>query len=210
MTPQRLRGHQGSPRAREGHATGTKEQNTLTARNNRARHTASEMANHKIEERIGRLAAAAAHPLAELLECPQEAGQLLSNASRCLDVDAGEVVFRQNGSCKGLYVVVSGDFVRKAERFEMRVTLGPARPGDLVELAAALGDGRHTYTLSAVTPGSILMLPIEALEHAFESHPPLRMRLLEELAREVSRAYITCCLTRVTPARRHASGAAQA
>ena len=49
------------------------------------------------------------------------------------------------------------------------------------------------------------MLPIDALHQAFESYPPLRMRLLEELAREVSRAYITCCLTRVTPARRHAT-----
>ena len=156
------------------------------------------------------MAAAAAHPLAELLACPPDAGQLLTSASQCVDVDAGDVVFRQNGSCKGLYVVVSGDFVRKAERFQMRVTLGAARPGDLVELAAALGDEHHTYTLTAVTPGSMLMLPIDALQHAFQSHPPLRMRLLEELAREVSRAYITCCLTRVTPARRHVTGAATA
>jgi len=168
------------------------------------------MTSNQLEERIERLAAAAAHPLAELLECPEEAGQLLTSASRFIDVDGGEVVFRQNGSCKGLYVVVSGDFVRKAERLQMRVTLGTARPGDLLELAAALGDGHHTYTLTAVTPGSVLMLPIDALRHAFENHPPLRMRLLEELAREVSRAYITCCLTRVTPARRHANGAAQA
>ena len=50
----------------------------------------------------------------------------------------------------------------------------------------------------------MLLLPIEALHQAFESYPPLRMRLLEELAREVSRAYITCCLTRVMPARRQA------
>jgi CRP-like cAMP-binding protein len=157
-----------------------------------------------------RLAAAAAHPLAELLECPQEAGHLLTSASLCVDVDAGEAVFRQSGSCKGLYVVVSGDFVRKAERFQMRVTLGSARAGDLLELAAALGDGHHTYTLTALTPGSVLMLPIDALRHAFENHPPLRMRLLEELAREVSRAYITCCMMRVMPARRHASETAQA
>lgn len=168
------------------------------------------MTNLQLEQRMERLAAAAAHPLAELLECPEEAGQLLTGASRCIDVDAGETVFRQNGSCKGLYVVVSGDFVRRAERFQMRVTLGSARPGDLVELAAALGDGHHTYTLTAVTPGSVLVLPMNELRHAFENHPPLRMRLLEELAREVSRAYINCSMTRVTPARRHASGAAQA
>ena len=210
MNRARPRGHEGSPRACKRRATGTKGQRKPAVRGLRARHTKSKMTNHQLEERIERLAAAAAHPLAELLACPQEAGQLLTSVSRCIDVDAGKAVFRQNGCCQGLYVVVSGDFVRKAERFQMRVTLGSARPGDLVELAAALGDGNHTYTLTSVSPGSVLMLPIDALRHAFESHPPLRMRLLEELAREVSRAYITCCLTRVTPARRHTNGAAPA
>ena len=157
-----------------------------------------------------RLATVAAHPLAELLECPPEAGILLNGASKNIECASGQVVFGQNDPCKGLYVVVSGDFVRKAERFDMRVTLGSARPGDLVELAAALGDGVHTYTLSAITPGSLLLLPLDALHRAFESYSPLRMRLLEELAREVSRAYITCCLTRVVPARRHLSGAGRA
>jgi CRP-like cAMP-binding protein len=63
-------------------------------------------------------------------------------------------------------------------------------------LAAALGDGQHTYTLIAQSAASAVMLPMEALKQAFLSHPPLRMRLLEELAREVSRAYFSCCLSR--------------
>ncbi len=210
MNRARRRGHEDSLHTRERPSAESKQHCKQERRGLRARHTANMMTNQQLEQRIERLAAAAAHPLAELLECPQEAGQLLTSASRCIDVDVGESVFRQNGSCKGLYVVVSGDFVRKAERLQMRVTLGSARPGDLVELAAALGNGLHTYTLTAMTPGSVLMLPLYALRHAFENHPPLRMRLLEELAREVSRAYITCCLTRVTPARRHASGAAPA
>jgi CRP-like cAMP-binding protein len=147
--------------------------------------------------------AVAAHPLAELLECPPIAGDLLNQLSRCLAIDAGEVVFRQSSACKGLYVVVSGNFQRKAERLNSRVVLGHARTGDLVELAAALGDGSHTYTLSAITQGTLLLLPIDALRRAFESYPPLRMRLLEELAREVSRAYFACMVDRVTPRRRN-------
>jgi len=176
-----------------------------------ARKKATKMADLTIqpESASERLAAVAAHPLSELLECSEEAGGLLTSASRTIDFDAGEVVFRQHEVCKGLYVVVSGEFVRKAERFEMRVTLGSTRPGDLVELASALGDGRHSYTLTAVTPGSMLLLPIEALRPVFGSYPPLRMRLLEELAREVSRAYITCRLTRVMPARRHGNAGRQ-
>lgn len=158
------------------------------------------------EARSGQMDAVAAHPLAELLECPPEAGNLLNGSAQCISFDTGGVVFRQHEDCKGLYVVVSGLFLRKAERLKTRLTLGPARAGDLVELAAALGDGHHTYTLSAQTPGSVLVLPIEALKQVFQNYPPLRMRLLEELAREVSRAYLSCCLNRTVHTRRRANG----
>jgi CRP-like cAMP-binding protein len=94
--------------------------------------------------------------------------------------------------------VVSGQFLRKAERLDARLTLGPARPGDLLELGAALGDGHHTYTLTALTPSSLLMLPMDALNQAFDRYPPMRMQLLEELAREVSRGYFATCQTRIS------------
>jgi CRP-like cAMP-binding protein len=75
----------------------------------------------------------------------------------------------------------------------------------LVELAAALGDLHHTYSLVAQTAGSLLLLPIEALNLAFQSYPELRMRLLEELAREVSRAYHACSLSNGVRTRRRKS-----
>ena len=154
------------------------------------------------EARSRRVEAVQAHPVAELLECPPAIGLLLNRASQCLSFEAGEVVFRQSGICRGLYLVITGQFLRRAERQETRLTLGPARAGELVELAATLGDRHHTYTLAAQIAGTVLMLPIEALSQAFQSYPPLRMRLLEELAREVSRAYNTCCSSRVARPRR--------
>ncbi len=162
------------------------------------------------EARSRRMEALRAHPVAELLECPPAIGLLLNMSAKLISFDAGEVVFRQSGICQGLYLVVTGQFLRRSERLETRLTLAPARPGELVELAAALGDGRHTYTLAAQTAGSVLMLPIDTLSHAFQSYPPLRMRLLEELAREVSRAYITCCFGRAMKPRRGSSAALQA
>jgi len=157
------------------------------------------------EARSGRMDAVQARPLAELLECPPATGNVLNGSAQCIDFDAGQNVFRQSEICKGLYVIISGQFMRKTERLTTRLTLGSARPGDLVELAAALGDGNHTYTLTALTPGSVLLLPNDALNLAFENYPPLRMRLLEELAREVSRAYDACCLTRTARVRRGGS-----
>ena len=158
--------------------------------------TEGEVAKQR-EARSKRVEAVQAHPVAELLECPPAIGLLLNRASHCLSFEAGEVVFRQSGICRGLYLVITGQFLRRAERLESRLTLGPARAGELVELAATLGDRHHTYTLAAQSAGSVLMLPMEALNQAFQSFPPLRMRLLEELAREVSRAYNTCCFNRV-------------
>ena len=159
------------------------------------------------EARSRSIEAVQARPVAELLECPPAIGLLLNRASQCLSFEAGDVVFRQSGICRGLYLVITGQFLRRAERLETRLTLGPARAGELVELAATLGDRHHTCTLAAQTAGSVLMLPIEALNQAFQSYPSLRMRLLEELAREVSRAYNTCCFSRAMKQRRVSSAA---
>lgn len=153
------------------------------------------------EARFG-YAEAAAHPLAELLACPPAIGNLLNASAKSIECAAGDTVFYQGNACRGLFVIVSGQLQRKAERFATRLTLGNVRAGELVELAAALGGVSHTYTLSAQIPSSLMMLPIETLHQAFKTYPPLRMRLLQELAREVSRAYFACATTRVTGYRR--------
>lgn len=159
------------------------------------------------EVKSGCLKVVQAHPVAELLECPSGTGQLLNGSAQCVSFDAGEVVFSQSGVCRGLYLVLSGQLLRRAQRLETPLILGPARAGDLVELAAALGDCQHTYTLAAQTSGSALLLPIETLRQAFQNYPPLRMQLLQELAREVSRAYSVCCLNRVAKPPRRSSAA---
>jgi len=156
------------------------------------------------EARSKRVDSVEAHPVAELLACPPETGVLLTASAQTLDFEAGQIIFRQSETCAGLYLVVSGQLLRRTERLDTRIVLGTARPGDLVELAAALGDRQHTYSLVAQTPGSLLLLPVETLEQAFGGYPPLRMRLLEELAREVSRAYRTCSLSNGVRTRRRA------
>jgi CRP-like cAMP-binding protein len=162
------------------------------------------------EARSGPRPAVQARPLAELLQCPSGAGNLLNGAALCMKMETGDIVFRQAEACRGLYVVISGQFLRRTERLATRLVLGMARAGDLVELGAALGNAPHTYTLRAQTTGSVLLLPTEALGKAFDSFPPLRMRLLEELAREVSRGYGASCLSRMPKTRLRSGGTAAA
>lgn len=150
--------------------------------------------------------ATAARPLAELLSCPAGAGELLNRSSQHIEFRDGDAVFRQGELCRGLYLIVSGNLLRRAERLESRLVLGPVRGGELVELAAALGETRHTYTLTAQSVGSLVLLASASLKQAFEAFPPLRMQLLEELAREVSRGYSACCATRLAGIRRRSAG----
>lgn len=155
------------------------------------------------EPRVG-LDEAAARPLAELLACPPDTGSLLNAASKVIEFRDGDTIFRQGEECRGLYLVVSGHLLRRAERMESRLVLGGVHAGDLVELAAALGELRHTYTLTAQSSGSLMLLALDSLRNAFEVYPPLRMQLLAELAREVSRGYSACCATRLAGIRRRA------
>jgi CRP-like cAMP-binding protein len=164
-----------------------------------------EEATMQFEARTARTDAAAPHSLAELMDCPPATGNLLIGSTKAIEFEAGRVVFEQFEMCRGLYVILSGRFARQTERMNTRLMLGPARTGDLVELSAVLGDERHTYTLSAQTSGSVLLLEMDALKKAFAQYPLLRMRLLEEFAREVSRAYTACCMTRTVKARRRRS-----
>ena len=151
---------------------------------------------------------AAARPIAELLACPPAVSNLLNASAECIEFEAGDVIFHQDDICRGLYVVISGQLQRKAARLDSRVTLGTVRAGEMVELAAMLGDVRHTYTLLAQTVGTVMRLPKEALSRAFQMYAPLRMQLLGELAREVSRAYGMCCATRAAGLRRKMVSAA--
>lgn len=179
----------------------------LILRQDGLRLKAKEEGTMQHEASFRRLEAVQARPVAELLECPPQIALLLNGAAQAISFSAGELVFRQSGNCRGLYLLVSGQFVRRTERVESRLVLPPARVGDLVELAAVLGDGRHGYSLTAQSAGSVLMLPMEALNHAFQSFLPLKMRLLEELAREVSRAYCNLCLSHAVRHRRQTSAA---
>ncbi len=181
-----------------------------THRRTEERGRAKEEATMHAEAMSRRLDAVAAHPLAELLACPPATGSLLTASARMIDFEAGDTIFRQAGPCAGLYLIVQGQLMRRTDRMETRISLGLARPGELVELAAALGRQPHTYSLVAQGPGSLMMLPLDALGEAFDAYPPMRMRLLEELAREVSRAYHTCAMNRCGRSRRSSAGIATA
>ncbi|HVJ09098.1 MAG TPA: Crp/Fnr family transcriptional regulator [Acidisarcina sp.] len=157
-------------------------------------------------DRQDNLSALTPRPLTELLACPGQLEQQLGAAAQRRHYAAGELLFAQGTECDGLYLLLTGEFARSAQRREKRLTLGTLHAGDLVELAAVLGDHRHNYTLAASTDAAALVFPMSVLQAAFQEYPPLRMHLLEELGREVSRAYGLVYLPRKTRIRHPGGG----
>ena len=136
--------------------------------------------------------------LAQLLSCPPAVEAILNRNAETIPFEEGEILFRQGDTCLGLYVVMAGTLARRTVRHDARLPLGDSGPGDLVELAAVLGEGRHGCTLRGISKGLVMRLRLASLLGAFEAYPALRMRLLGELAREVSRGYDAGLLTRQT------------
>jgi CRP-like cAMP-binding protein len=153
-----------------------------------------------------RMQAANGRSIALALEPACSVEELFRRSAASISLKPGEILFRQHDPCKGLYLLLSGSFLRMAERRESHLNLGPAGSGDLVELAAVLGDGRHTYVLAAETAATALLLSNEELGKAFQRYAWLRMQLLETLAREVSSAYNFCAMNRPVRGRKAVSG----
>lgn len=145
-------------------------------------------------------------PLTFLFECPKEVEKKLGAATERRSFVDGQVLFEQNQACDGLYLILAGEFARATDRWGTRLSLSPLHAGDLVELAAILGDGQYTSTVTATSSAAVMVFPRTALEEAFAAFPPLRMRLLEELGREVSRAYAIVSFGRGLRTRRSRKG----
>src|ERR1700748_3621605 len=97
---------------------------------------------------------AAPHPIAELLACPPTVADMLNASAENIRFEAGDILFHQDAPCQGLFVVSSGQLLRRAIGLDSRLVLGNVRAGEIIELASMLSDVRHTYTLIAQTLGA--------------------------------------------------------
>src|ERR1700748_3574349 len=67
------------------------------------------------EARSKRLEAVSTHPLAELLACPPSTSSLLTASAQSIGFQPGDVIFDQSAPYLGLYLVISGQLLRRAE-----------------------------------------------------------------------------------------------
>ncbi len=107
---------------------------------------------------------------------------------RACTFDAAETVFREGDPADALFFLTSG-------RAEARIllpsgeqqTVARFRPGVAFGEMAVIEDAPRSATLVAVDACSCLRLPIEDFRGLAETHPAIRMRLLENLLAVLSR-----------------------
>lgn len=91
----------------------------------------------------------------------------------------GEVVFRKDDRCDGLYVVVDGGvMIRREEPGEPMERLRDLAPGEVFgEMEVLDGGQRRQFTARASAPARLLRIPLIPLQALFKEHPTVETRL---------------------------------
>ncbi|HUY94957.1 MAG TPA: cyclic nucleotide-binding domain-containing protein [Terracidiphilus sp.] len=113
----------------------------------------------------------------------------LESHSMPLDCSAGRVLFRQDQSPDGLYIVIDGEvaLTMRSPTGELVMDL-PAQPGSLLGLPALVGGG--VYSLAAIAqPGAqVGFVPRDEFARLMLSEPGIAAMILKVLAAEVRTA----------------------
>lgn len=113
----------------------------------------------------------------------------LKDRSTPVDCSTDRVLFRQDESADGLYIVHDGDV-----SMNMRSPLGdlvmeiPAQPGSLLGLPALVGNEAYSLSAIAAKGAQVSFLGKEELSRLMLQEPSIAVMVLRVLAREVRTA----------------------
>jgi CRP-like cAMP-binding protein len=98
-----------------------------------------------------------------------------------IDVPAGRVLMHQGDLGSEMFVVVSGSF--SVERDGRRIA--EQGPGSVLGEMALIAEGRRVATITATEPAKLLVAGHREFHELMESHPSVRLQVLEGLAEKI-------------------------
>jgi len=112
----------------------------------------------------------------------------LTERSRRVEVDKGQVVICEGDASDSVLVLLSGQmkavtYSQEGDEFILNTVV----PGDTIGEIGVLSGGPRTATVQATAPSTVLTLSRSALVQIIEERPALAVVLLENLSHTVSR-----------------------
>ena len=102
-----------------------------------------------------------------------------------------EVLLRQGEQDDALSIVVSGDIMVNLETVaNEEVALHHLKPGDVAGAMGFVDGDKHTATLRASKPSSVITLKREDLEGLIDSHPRIIYKLMRMIVRSVHKTVL--------------------
>ncbi len=116
----------------------------------------------------------------------------LRDRSTPLDCGDGRVLFRQDDSPDGLYIIHDGNvsLTMLSPDGELVMEI-PARPGSLLGLPALVGGGVYSLSAKAHPGAHVRFLPREEFSRLMLQEPSIAVMILKVLAAEVRTARIS-------------------
>ena len=98
-----------------------------------------------------------------------------------VDVPAGRVLMRQGETGGEMFIVAAGSF--RVERDGK--TVAEQGPGAVLGEMSLITEGPRVATVTATTPGRLLVAAHREFHDLMEGHPAIKMQILEGLAEKI-------------------------
>ena len=116
-------------------------------------------------------------------EFEQEQLRLIAFGARKREFRRGDVVFREGRPAEGATIVIEGQLLVEAEDG----TVGTAGPRALLDETALLSRRPHSYTATAETDGSLMVIDRPLFRRMVEEFPDIADRTRTRIARRLTR-----------------------
>ncbi len=99
---------------------------------------------------------------------------------------SGETLFEENTPASGSHVIETGNVELSIVCSDgSRAVVESVGPGSLIGVSAAFGEHEYVFTARALSDTETIYVPRQQVVQLFESHPDMRMLILDSLSRSV-------------------------
>jgi signal transduction histidine kinase len=104
--------------------------------------------------------------------------QLLLDQAEPVSLRAGEVLMKQGESGDAAYVVLKGEFEIRKQAGQSVIKIDVRNPGEVVGEMALLARAPRSATVTSITAGDVLRIPIHVFDHLLSTSPTAALAVL--------------------------------
>ena len=102
-----------------------------------------------------------------------------------LSVATGSILFHEGAPCGGCYYIEDGELLLTVMAKERQLSIGSAKAGHLLGVAAVIGNCRHSFSAQAVCDSKLTFIPAQEMKDYLRQRSDLCLGIVQTLGAEL-------------------------